>query len=691
MNLMKLFNIKYLKQNFKKSSSVLLIFTMLIPILNTLILIMQSTKKDIIPSFLEISLLHIIGIYILPIIISICLFSYLFKKQSVDFIGSMPIKRKTIYLSNILGGLFLIISMLIVNVILILLVSLVFKVHIPLIMLLEYIGIWFITYSFSLASSFLAVSISGNAITSIVVSILLIFFIPFTSSFVNLLHEEGKNVDYLLEMKDEKIVKDNYICTNKDCETNKSQNLYDINLTEKNNSNTARLFNFLFGYQEEEPDFKLYSNTTMIILSIIYFIIGYFAFTKRKMENCETSFKNIHAHNIIKGLTLAPFMAVSYAILRESPSIISFIFVFVLLVVYALIYDLITKKNISNLKISSFYFALFVALYIGVFSISDINSNDTKIIEYGNIKKVSIDLNSINDSRVSNKILDTKNIFIDNARLKELVIKNSLTNNRTEYKNSITAYIKLENNKVYKLNLYTNDDYEEILSTLYSNDLYKDIHKNIDYNKIYAVKVGNQVYNKKEQKELLSLLEKTLNNLTLKEYIFLVDKYRYTNDNNYQIKLYTYKNHDKYEYTINSYISYDLLNFVVNKNNSYLKENLDKIHKSSYEIFYQNKYFNDNYVIDYTCMVETKDELYDYVKEEIKNQVDMKKEYITLELCEEGRCYIFTSNNISKFKKILDTKYEELVRNGFYIDITSDAENSKDLAENQEEKENYEY
>ena len=40
MNLMKLFNVNYLKQNFKKSKVILAIFIGLIPILNTIILTM---------------------------------------------------------------------------------------------------------------------------------------------------------------------------------------------------------------------------------------------------------------------------------------------------------------------------------------------------------------------------------------------------------------------------------------------------------------------------------------------------------------------------------------------------------------------------------------------------------------------------------------------------------------------------
>ena len=47
---------------------------------------------------------------------------------------------------------------------------------------------------------------------------------------------------------------------------------------------------------------KLYNTTSIIktfILSLIYIVIGYFLFIKRKMEVSETSFKNTIVHNIV--------------------------------------------------------------------------------------------------------------------------------------------------------------------------------------------------------------------------------------------------------------------------------------------------------------------------------------------------------------------------------------------------------
>ena len=63
MNLMKLLNKDYLFQNLKKSKVVLAIFVGLIPILNTIVLIMRLTSSNNqVLSFLDISLVNLIGL-----------------------------------------------------------------------------------------------------------------------------------------------------------------------------------------------------------------------------------------------------------------------------------------------------------------------------------------------------------------------------------------------------------------------------------------------------------------------------------------------------------------------------------------------------------------------------------------------------------------------------------------------------
>jgi len=138
MNLKNYFNIKYALQNLKKSRGTLALFLGIFPIINCLILLLFYADTSVIPSILDMSILNICGLYILPIVISLCLFQFIFKKKSVDFIGSMPISRKSIFITNTITGICLILLMQLINVILILIVGAVTSSIIPFRMLLDY-------------------------------------------------------------------------------------------------------------------------------------------------------------------------------------------------------------------------------------------------------------------------------------------------------------------------------------------------------------------------------------------------------------------------------------------------------------------------------------------------------------------------------------------------------------------------
>ena len=190
-------------------------------------------SNNYVPSLLDISVINIIGIYFLPLVISICLFNFMFKKKSVDFINSMPISRKSIFVTNTIGGLLIFLVMLIVNALLIGMVSLMFNIPIPFIMLLDYVLIWFSIYMFAFTIANLAMSISGNAITGIVVSLLLIFFVPFMLSYTNILKENNNSDNYYIEVKDENTIPENYTCSENDieCNLNKQLNKYEVYMT----------------------------------------------------------------------------------------------------------------------------------------------------------------------------------------------------------------------------------------------------------------------------------------------------------------------------------------------------------------------------------------------------------------------------------------------------------------------------
>ena len=125
MNLKRLFNWPYLRQNLKKSKGLLAIILGIIPILNLLIFIAINVLSNSEASTLSrISTVAILGLYTIPILLSMALFGFVFKRKSVDFMMSMPLERKTIFVTNTIGGIGLMIAMLLLNILLMGLVSL---------------------------------------------------------------------------------------------------------------------------------------------------------------------------------------------------------------------------------------------------------------------------------------------------------------------------------------------------------------------------------------------------------------------------------------------------------------------------------------------------------------------------------------------------------------------------------------
>ena len=111
MNLTKYFNFNYLKENIKKSKGVLLLLILVVPFFTILTLALMYNNKNNIEllNMKNIIFVNLIGMYIIPIGISFSLFGYVYKKSSVDFINSMPINRKSIFITNSIAGILIII------------------------------------------------------------------------------------------------------------------------------------------------------------------------------------------------------------------------------------------------------------------------------------------------------------------------------------------------------------------------------------------------------------------------------------------------------------------------------------------------------------------------------------------------------------------------------------------------------
>ena len=640
MNLINLFNFNYLKQNLKKSKGALAVFIGIIPIINILILFMlnDNNHSNEVITLPVLSIINFLGIFILPIVISICLFGYVFKKRSVDFVNSMPISRKSIFITNTIGGIAILVIMNLINAIFIYILSNTLpNLVVPLGMIIDYFILWTIAYVFVFTVSNIAVSISGNMITSIAVSALILFLVPFTHAFISNALPLNHDSEYIIECNNKECVPDNYYGVGTTVRNLAKENKYTMYLNRKSSSYNYTLpSNFVIGFLFNGSSYYNFYNTTSIIktfiLSLIYIVIGYFLFLKRKMEVCEISFKNIMVHNIVKCLTMVPILSFVYLMLRESYfDFVSLLILLVIIVGYYFIYDLITRKGINYLKKNIFTLLFYIPLFMLLMKGFDTYLENNKNFSVDDIKYINIE--NVSKGNYNSRIFDI--YFEDKEVLNYLLTHTGYgTLSDDEY---IEVNFRLKDNREYSYNFNVSpEDIEYMINLISKNSKVQEYINDIDYDNIYAIKLGNLKVEENYRNELIELCRKHLPNSI--ENV----------DNGLNIDMYSYTNHEVEKYSITT-------------DNNIIKDKIMEIENKTLKEDIVNYPFNELYlyVSGYNLKREGELELYNYIKNNLDTNVDSSKDYMFIEVANYGKdkFYRYYTNDIDKINEIID-KYK---------------------------------
>lgn len=521
MSLSKLFNFKYLLQNFKKSKMAIALFFIIVPIFTSLMIIASENYAF---DFITLASINIFGMYIIPFIFSACLFGYVFKKNSVDFMGSMPISRKCVFITNTVGGIGLIFILQLVTFLLTVLLGSMTDCTIFASMAFDVLVYQTIAYIFVFTIANLAMSISGNVLTQIVVTILITFLIPFSHLYVRLYNG---NDTYAVRDYGQSILN-----------VTKSQN-YTAPFLLANNGN--------YTYNEV----SIYK---MLGLSVIYFTLGLIAFNKRKMEIAGESFDNKYAHFVVKGLTLAPFVAILIAA-AESEELSIIMIVLAIIAVYYFIYDLITakkmkvKENFVGLVFSILAIYGCYSLFIGI------DDSIDKKIDVEDIKTVSI------ERRGSFKFT-----IDDPTTIRKLMAATGKGTNRRYNENTKISYeqisleiTKNDGSEYYKKYAYIlSEDINEIVADNFKTF---SISKNAKINERYF-KLTDE-----ERENLKTELVSTLTNTTYDDLLKL--------DSESQISLYEYRDHELVELEYPISISENVAKIAIKAYNRFAYEYLN--------------------------------------------------------------------------------------------------------------------
>lgn len=593
MNLMKLINFNFIKENIKKSLGILLFLFFIIPIVNILYLFNMLNQQIYVINLIDLTKMTYFASFIFPVVIAYILNNYLFKQNSLDFYLSKPINKRKLFFSNILAGLLLILVLLIINVIVFSLFNLT-NLSIPFALLFDYFIYTFILYSFIYIVITLAISLCGNFITALIVSIILIWSFPITLDVDKLLSEnytetyikfKGDNneyyVDHIKNIKHPLTLPSSYVL--------------------KKEFNTADIIK-------------------TSLLSIIYIFAGYVLFKRRKMENITAGFKNESLHYVAKTISLLPFMLLNALFLKEK-SIFTGLIITLAGIFYYLIYDLLTQKKLYKpLKSAIIFTWTYIILSICFYGIisaynkkqvincSDLTTSNA-YSEYLTTTVTSFDLikNSFNNHS------DTSELFNINNNSYQIIVPLSSDAFTSIHKNDLSDYIKYINNASYKNT-----------TAAYYNNYKLNVDKlDLDNIKIdknnYRLGIKLYIYKNHEYQILTipnNVNKKTMNYITT----FLNEKFLSYNDTSKQISII---NGNKDLTNLLEYVSEKDDDALTN----YLKKHYNDEYKGEYiELIYNT---NDNYItpFKYTIKdIESFEKFLNTYKDLCYNEGNCKKE-----------------------------------------------------------------
>lgn len=667
MNLIKSFNFKFFKENLKKSKGAVALLVLLVPIFTLLVTVLLLNEYNTnIPSKVSFSSINFIGMYIIPVIMSLVLFGYVYKKKSVDFINSQPINRKTIFVTNTIGGIILITIIQIMTSIVLLICGVVLPklVVFPQMVLDIFIMMW-VSYVFVFLVANLAMSVSGTFYTQIVVTMLILFLIPFCyDSFYRF--EFG--VNYQMNIKQD------------------SCNQY--LQTDKYYTMPYQMFHSLFSFNTEEFDyFSAKSISRMIILGVAYYFIGLHLFKKRKMENNEESFANEKIHILVKALTIFPIMILLN--LAEAEKEFNII-VIAIIITYYFIYDFIIKRKIK-LKTSLIYLAITLILLQGICSTSEKIQKSMPLPKLNTENIASVKIQSIYyNNRVDyyNSYVTKLGGYIENKDIIKLLMDSSVEkymetseettdiqfdantldsnnfdpetkdiaiNDMIKIDDSVNMNVafKMKNGKMYTTNLKLySKDFEKIKLALSKEEKFiKNIKDAFIHNGVSTI--NNNMFLEGEEKDIVSReIETKINTMNLDELL----QNEYVNTETYICKYYYY-NHKLQGVSIPAEITDEVLKIASKHTNKlsveYIKNNLDRTY--NYQVY--NEKQNINGTGESKTYLYYSEDMTKFILENEYEEFDITKPYVVVDI--ETRYNLqFYTNKVEEVQNIV-TKAQE--------------------------------
>ncbi len=666
MSSMKLFNFKYAKQNTRKSIGFLAVMFIIIPILSLVTLYNYANSNSNDPfQIKEIIMPNLMGMFILPFLLSNVLLGYVYSQKQIDFTNSMPISRKKIFFTNIIIGIIYLVLMQLVSLLfssIYLTVSNTYLVTFE--MLFDMFLVLTIGYIFVYTVSMLALAISGNTFMQFVIIALILFLIPFIRvSFLNAFNIQ-KNINFINADGSQytyQEIPEQYFET------------YTIPV------NTA---------QEVKYSETIYNTKSMAIttiLSLVYIIIGSKIFENKKMESAGYSFNSAKAHLFVKILTLYPIVVIFYSLHKEL-LLVQNILIVILIFAYYYVFDLITNKKIKfKITIATFvisFMILFGAKYLTNY-VEDYLLAQNEQVNYNDIEQVfikdyfkrdmSYELVNKDDwaDIFDNLLQDPDKLFADESEI--------YTEEYQEYiYNScyLSLSLKLANGKTKGINVcIPRDIHVKILEKMKNDDQYiEDICKSYRLNK-EAVIVQLDYYKAiplKDDSELRNAINDHLSKEYMKNIIQTVINWEVNRDENIEEPyvagkdyiLFVYKDHKLQQYSLQVKDGEKVNDELIKVYNEISKQRIEEAFNNTVKPTYpqiirtirrlENKGYQ-NTEIEFNLYADK--DIIEFIKEDYTNDFDSEKPYYRIN--DEWTGSLYYTNNVERIESILE-KYVNL-------------------------------
>lgn len=638
MNSKKLFNFRFLKQNIKKSKSGIILSIIIVPLILSIYMVLcglNSTSYEFV-SHSQIGIYNLIFMYLIPFLYSVFLFGFVFKKPSTDFMNSMPINRRTMFVTNTVGGIILITIIQVLAAFFTFLWGALFSkiVIFPVDILETFILCWS-SYVFVFTASNLAMTFSGTVQTHFVVTAIILFLVPVSLGLMDTIYSLNGADSYLFEGNDLEIT-DGYQVTH-----------YDLLSTSKDYTMPFKLFMYRWSYSGVTV-------VKMLVLSVIYFVIGLFLYKRRKMENNEESFGSVKLHIIIKALTLIPVLLLAnLSDVSDDPT--ALIVIVILSAVYYFVFDLIVRRKVPIKTSILSFFVTIIVIQASIMTLKSIHGDNLKELEYKDIKSVSIGENSktseffyyYSSYNDTNDLLDG-DYFIEDDDVLDLVLEAKAVAEKdtvdSEYPNSSLYFnIKTFSGKEYYTRIYiTERYYNKIMKTLNKNENYIKHMKNILLKEDGVYKVGDDILDSKTKKIVKQEVKDNLDKINYNE--------SYSNSNSYIEKI-VYRNHKLTTYRIPMNLSDNLFKAIAEFSNKKAVQNI-----RGYEEGLNVTVYNKG---EYVKNIYDDEDVLEFIEQNYDDEFNPNKNYYILDGNVETKngykTFLFYTNETTKVKSLINS------------------------------------